>query len=267
MWTYLGQNFLVDMKIRDFIVEKTKKLYDEMWCEALVEIGIWKWVLTKKICQISNNFFVIEYDKILVDNINAKPEDERKIIVWDAQIILSDVLLVDLVKVLEDRWLDPKRTLIVGNLPYYITSPIFRKFFEPDEMGGCVFPWGVFMVQHEVGDRISEDTDKKSFLRWILNYGYNVKYLKWVPAKCFKPAPKVKSAVVQLTIKNEKLKINYGKLFEFLDLYNGFARKTLGKIEKMVSKKNQNWFVIPEELKSKRLEELDWDGVELITNR
>jgi len=55
------------------------------------------------------------------------------------------------------------------------------------------------MIQKEVADKISEDAGKKSFLRWLLNYAHKVSYLKTVPAKAFKPAPKVTSAIVGLT--------------------------------------------------------------------
>ncbi|HCB51142.1 TPA: hypothetical protein DEP21_00950 [Patescibacteria group bacterium] len=43
--------------------------------------------------------------------------------------MLSDVLAVDVDKELEEKSITPSKTLVVGNLPYYITSPIFRKFF------------------------------------------------------------------------------------------------------------------------------------------
>jgi 16S rRNA A1518/A1519 N6-dimethyltransferase RsmA/KsgA/DIM1 with predicted DNA glycosylase/AP lyase activity len=51
--------------------------------------------------------------------------------------------------------------LIVGNLPYYITSPIFRVFFG---YGKPHFAGGVFMIQKEVADKIIEDAHKKSYL-------------------------------------------------------------------------------------------------------
>lgn len=261
MGTFLWQNFLIDMKIRDFIVNKIKKLYDEMWCEALIEIGLGKGVLTKKICHISPNFFVIEYDKKLVEAENAKAEKS-----FTGEIIEWDVLEVDVDKILKERKLDPKKTLIVGNLPYYITSPIFRKFFGNWDN---IFPWWVFMVQYEVGERISSKTNKKSFLWWLLNYWYEVDYLKWVPAKAFKPAPKVKSAVVGLIRKDKLLWIKWESLVEFLDLYNWFARKTIWKIEKMLIKSwklESGKFKIPEELKKNRLEELDWKDVDSILN-
>lgn len=249
MGTYLGQNFLVDMKVRDLIVQKIKKLYDDIWCEAMIEIGLGKWVLTKKLAQISNNFFVIEKDDSLVDK-NRLTRDASNV-----EIVCDDVLEVDVVGLLKSRNLEVDKTLIVGNLPYYITSPILRKFFAN---GQSEFAGGIFMVQDEVACKLVSDVNKKSYLWWLVNLWYDVKYLKMVPAKSFKPAPKVKSAVIQIIPKIKKSQIGLGSLVEFLDQYAPFSRKTLGKINKMNIKK---WllkeFVIPKELEKKRLEELD----------
>jgi 16S rRNA (adenine1518-N6/adenine1519-N6)-dimethyltransferase len=44
--------------------------------------------------------------------------------------ILGDVLEVDVEKLLKEKKLHSEKTLVVGNLPYYITSPILRKFFS-----------------------------------------------------------------------------------------------------------------------------------------
>ena len=120
------------------------------------------------------------------------------------------------------------------------------------------------MVQEEVAQRLRSDAKKKSYLRRLLNYAYDVTYLKGVPAKCFKPAPKVKSALIQLTIKNHELSIDRDKLIEFLDLFAPFSRKTLGAIQTMIKKKSDCIFVIPEALKKKRLEELTWDDLTTI---
>jgi len=118
------------------------------------------------------------------------------------------------------------------------------------------------MLQDEVGQKIKSDAVKKSYLRWLLNYGYDITYLKMVPAKAFSPAPKIKSCLVKCEIRNMKCKIKWNSLIEFLDLYSGFSRKTLGAIEKIIAKKLQKNcvklqnFRIPEDLKKKRLEEL-----------
>lgn len=251
MWTYLGQNFLNDSKVRHYIASKIWDLYKKLNCNVLIEIGPGKWAITKLIDQISDNFFVIEKDDSLKEYLSK---------IWN--YIQGDVLEVDVEKILKEKKNKAEKTLIVWNLPYYITSPILRKFFAD---WNPKFPWWIFMLQDEVGQKIKSDAKKKSYLRWLLNYGYDVTYLKMVPAKAFSPAPKVKSCLVKLEIRSVKCEIEWKKLIEFLELYSGFSRKTLWAIEKIIAKKlkNTSWkkivencFEIPENLKKKRLEEL-----------
>lgn len=252
MWTYLGQNFLIDSKIRSYIADKILALYHELWCESLIEIWPGKGSITKLIYHISSHFFVIEKDKLLMETLKNSDIEIGKFIEWD-------VLEVDLEAILKENKLSPKKTLIVGNLPYYITSPILRKFFSTQE-----FAWGIFMVQDEVGQKLRSDAKKKSYLRWLLNYACTVTYLKWVPAKCFKPAPKVKSCLIQLTSNSAQPIIERDIFIEFLELFAPFSRKTLGAIQKMIQKKSEISFEIPLVLSSKRLEELTWNDLTAI---
>jgi 16S rRNA (adenine1518-N6/adenine1519-N6)-dimethyltransferase len=157
----------------------------------------------------------------------------------------------------------PNKTLIVGNLPYYITSPIFRKFFANWKQE---FFGGLFMIQHEVWEKIQTETKKKSFLWRLTNYAYNIYYHKTVPAKAFKPVPKVKSCLVEFQKKQKIIDLDFHNLFEFLDLHSQFSRKTLCAISKILLKQNKTTFQIPENLKSKRLEELSWENIQEIIN-
>jgi len=70
-----------------------------------------------------------------------------------------------------------------------------RKFFGEGQQD---YVGGVFMVQKEVADKLCQDAHKKSYLWWIINFAYDVIYLKTVPAKAFSPAPKVTSALIEL---------------------------------------------------------------------
>ena len=121
------------------------------------------------------------------------------------------------------------------------------------------------MVQDEVWQKLRFDANKKSYLYRIVNYAYEVQYLKTVPAKAFSPAPKVKSCLIWLIKKKNIPNIPFDKLIRFLDLFSPYSRKTLWKISKMISKKWGN-SVVPENLSNKRLEELDWTQVEEIFN-
>ena len=122
------------------------------------------------------------------------------------------------------------------------------------------------MVQDEVWEKLRFDANKKSYLYWILNYAYEVQYLKTVPAKAFSPEPKVKSCLIWLIKKDKIPNIPFDKLIKFLDLFSPYSRKTLWKISKMIAKKWDNNFIIPIHLQNKRLEELDWTQLEEILN-
>lgn len=260
MWTYLGQNFLVDVKIRTYIADKISALYTSLWCNALIEIWPGKWSITKLITNISPNFFVVEKDKLMVEKLKEGNIDIKNFIEWD-------VLDVDVKALLKANNLDSKTTLVVGNLPYYITSPILRKFFgaeDPATSAGICFAGGIFMVQDEVGQKLKSDAQKKSYLWWLLNYSCDITYLKGVPAKCFKPAPKVKSCLIQLILKEQQPTISFEILVQFLELFAPFSRKTLWAIQKMIQKKSDISFDIPTTLISKRLEELSWDDLTTI---
>lgn len=126
----------------------------------------------------------------------------------------------------------------MGNLPYYITSPIFRKFFvDPLIANGGVGggAGGVFLIQHEVAEKIATQATKKSYLWWLLNVYYNVEYCFLVPARCFTPPPNVESAVVKLIKKDthELTHEQFQRMIQFLDIVSPYKRKTLGKIMKI----------------------------------
>lgn len=258
MGSYLWQNFLIDGKIKTYIARHIEKMYG-CWCEALIEIWPGKWAITALIEHISEHFFVIEKDVSLIQ------QGKLKLNHWI--IIQGDVLDIDIHKILWDAQVPEDKTLIVGNLPYYITSPILRKFFGNGEQR---YAWWIFMLQDEVGQKLRFDAKKKSYLWRLINYTYQVIYLKWVPAKCFKPIPKVKSCLVELIphnefpITNSKGTLEWNNLIDFLHLFAPFSRKTLGAIHTMVNKKSDSPFVIPDHLKKKRLEELSWEDLSII---
>ena len=253
MSTYLWQNFLTDTKIRHRIADKTQSYFSKNSCKYLIEIWPWKWSITKLILDISSDFFLFEKDETLKNTLEEVISHKKN---WTAKIIRWDVLNSDLSEFKDKE----NQTFVVGNLPYYITSPILKKFFWPEK--GEFAGW-LFMVQDEVWQKLRFDAKKKSYLYWILNYTYEVQYLKTVPAKSFSPAPKVKSCMIWLLKKESVPKIDLEELIRFLDLFSPYSRKTLWKISKIVDKK---WvsFVIPENFQNKRLEELNWNQLEEI---
>ncbi|WP_412060324.1 16S rRNA (adenine(1518)-N(6)/adenine(1519)-N(6))-dimethyltransferase RsmA [Rubrivirga sp. IMCC45206] len=91
----------------------------------------------------------------------------------------------------------PSQTLhVVGNLPYYITSPILFALLE----ARASVARAVVMVQKEVADRIVAGPGSKTFGTLSVYFGLyaRAELLLDVPPACFRPPPKVDSAVVTL---------------------------------------------------------------------
>lgn len=258
MSTYLGQNFLKDSGVRSYIANAIAKYYKALGAECLIEIGPWKWAITKKIYTLSPHFFVVEKDTLMLPYLTELGLEEN-------QIVLSDILEADLSQKIASFWTRADCSFVVGNLPYYITSPIFRKLFvkgEPDFLGG------IFMIQEEVGLKIMSSAEKKSYLWWLVNWGYEVRYLKMVPPKAFSPAPKVKSCLVLFLKKDCPEAVDLEDLISFLELFAPYSRKTLGRIAKLQQKHCWNQlFILPEHLQSKRLEELEWTDIAMILQK
>lgn len=247
MWkTYLWQNFLIDQPAIDFLIDHLKNLKNKWNYKIALEIGPGKWALTKHLVQIFDKVIVFEkdtsFDKILQNILTSR---------WT--IIRWDVLESDVLSLLARENINLNEVLVVWNLPYYITSPIFRKFFVDLK----VFNNWVFLIQKEVWEKIETTARKKSFLWWLLNYSYAVNYLRTVPAEAFDPPPKVESCFVELE-KHDPQNIELEKLIELLNQISPYKRKTLWKIWKMIWRdKNE----LKAGLESKRLEELSWEEI------
>lgn len=281
MPSYLWQNFLKDSTYTILIAQKVAQLCADLKLEQCIEIWPGKWALTKKLIAIVDKPLVLlEKDETLVPHLQQYLDNP-----WNHKIdlIMGDALVLDTASLLEQKWRNPIQTIVVGNLPYYITSPLITKFFW---WWNAKFPAGVFMVQKEVADKIKSDAEKKSFLWRLLNYQYEVRYLKTVPAKAFNPAPKVQSAIFSLVAKAQTPDFAYDDMVFILEKISMYKRKTLGKSWKMASRHPEhsegsrewqndektelqekllfisNWskkFYLPKDLENKRLEEIGLD--------
>ena len=131
---------------------------------------------------------------------------------------------------------------VIANIPYYITTPIIEKIIDSNlnilDM--------TLMVQKEVADRLSSKpkSSEYGYITVYLNYYFDVKKLFNVPKECFKPAPKVDSAIIQL-VKKDKVKVNEGVFFKLIkdsfklkrkNLRNNLKEYDLDKISKVLSK-------------------------------
>lgn len=253
-----GQHFLSDKEVLAKIAETALWLQKEMGSTALIEVWPWQWALTKLIIDSFEDVILLEIDTTMEKYLDPLVKKHQ-----DAKIVWGDVLKVESGGIEIETWESKvdDNVLIVWNLPYYITSPIFRKFFVE---GSHV--WGVFLIQKEVAQKIKTITKQKSYLRWLLNYSYDIEYNFLVSATSFTPPPKVQSAVVSFRKKEQLQKIDFNRMVEFLDIVSQYTRKTLRKIWKMREEDLES-FIYPQELELKRVQELTRDEIAQILKK
>jgi 16S rRNA (adenine1518-N6/adenine1519-N6)-dimethyltransferase len=203
----LGQHFLV----RKSILEKLAEAVCGEYVPRLIEIGPGRGALTKHLLPRTSEIHAIELDNILAEYLQREFASEPKLHVHQA-----DILEVDL-----SQW---GAAAIAGNLPYYITSPIIRKFLELDDR----FRVAVFLVQREVADRLlaAPQTRDYGYLTVATQLICDTELVCHVPAGAFSPPPKVESAAVRLTRK-EVLPGNLPALLTFASRCFAQKRKTL----------------------------------------
>ncbi len=241
----LGQHFLVDSAVLAAAKSRVAALVAELGIETIVEIGPGRGALTKKIWDLVPNFVAVERDEKMPEFLDFLPENS---------VVLADVLERDFPDFLAGRGWSVEKTLVVGNLPYYISSPIVRKFFAA---GARMVPAGFFLVQKEFADRLADDSRNRGFLWWVLHRGNSVKMREVVKPKSFRPPPRVDSRFFEIRAGAE-LGCDFAALEKLLEKIAGYRRKTLGAIGKIVG------VVVPDSLAKKRLdavtpeEMVDW---------
>lgn len=212
----LGQNFLTDKNIIDKIIDATE-ITDE---DLVIEIGPGIGVLTAEACQKAKRVVAVEIDRNLIPILEDTLSEYNNV-----EIINQDVLKTDLNEIIEKSGC--RRAKVIGNLPYYITTPIIMALLE----GGIHADSITIMMQKEVADRIKSNPGTKTYgaLSVAVQYYCTVRNVAVVPKEVFFPAPKVDSAVLRLDLRDEKpVELDDEKMF-FRCIKAGFGqrRKTL----------------------------------------
>ncbi len=187
----LGQNFLTDKNIIDKIIEATQITGEDL----VIEIGPGIGVLTAEAAQLAAKVVAVEIDQNLIPILRETLGGFDNV-----EIIHQDVLKADLNRIIQSSGCRQAR--IIGNLPYYITTPIIMALLENHVMADSI----TIMMQKEVADRIQSQPGSKSYgaLSVAVQYYCTVDSVAIVPKEVFVPMPKVDSAVLRLNIRREK---------------------------------------------------------------
>lgn len=213
-----GQHWLRDPQILNHILTAAALSNTD----RVLEIGPGQGVLTKGLVPFTQAVVAVEVDRDLVRQLQQQFQASERF-----HLIEGNFLDVDLTAALADypqfQW--PNK--VVANIPYYITGPILEKLLgRIRQPNPHPYESIVLLVQKEVADRLYAEPGTKAFngLSVRVQYLADCELICPVPAKAFKPAPKVESAVVRLRPRPFPQQASQPKLLDTL-VKQGFAQK------------------------------------------
>jgi 16S rRNA (adenine1518-N6/adenine1519-N6)-dimethyltransferase len=183
----LGQNFLVDPRVQERIVAAVTLSGQDV----VVEIGAGLGALTARLLASAGKVIAIERDVqlagVLRSELGAAP---------NLQIVEGDALDFDLAAAARAAG---RPLVVVGNLPYVVTSPVIFATLAA-AAGGQVVDRAIFMVQKEFAQRMLSRPGSREYgrLSVMVQQAAAAEILFHVGAGAFLPPPAVTSTVVRL---------------------------------------------------------------------
>ncbi len=176
-----GQHFLHDAGALDAIVSALGPLEGR----TVVEIGPGRGALTDRLAPRAGRLIAVELDRDLAARLR-----DRYAAMPHVEIVEADVLDVSLGALAGGPY------VLVGNVPYYITTPILFHALEPPRPDTAVY-----LVQREVADRMGAPPGGKTYGALSVNVQAfaEVTFLRAVGPRSFTPPPTVESAIVRVT--------------------------------------------------------------------
>ncbi|MEG0829491.1 MAG: 16S rRNA (adenine(1518)-N(6)/adenine(1519)-N(6))-dimethyltransferase RsmA [Anaerovoracaceae bacterium] len=213
----LGQNFLTDKNIIDKIINESNISPNDL----VIEIGPGIGVITAELAEKGKKVVAVEIDKALIPILKDTLHDYDNV-----EVICGDILKTDLQKIIDDNQ-PVSGVKIIGNLPYYITTPIIMNILESGVTADSI----TIMMQKEVADRIKSPPGNRVYgaLSVAVQYYCIVHQVASVPKEVFIPQPKVDSTVLRLDIRKDRPVelIDESAFFACVKAGFGQRRKTL----------------------------------------
>jgi 16S rRNA (adenine1518-N6/adenine1519-N6)-dimethyltransferase len=181
---------------------------------TVLEIGPGKGVLTSLLAPRAKKVIAVELDASLAASLKGS----------SVEVLCEDILEVDLTELATERGV---RLQVIGNLPYYISSPIMMHLFTHN----AVIDRAVLMAQREVAERIVAPPGSSDYglLSATTQMYATVEQLFTLPPEAFSPPPEVYSTVIRLTMRPRfaELRVEAAGFLRFLRQIFALKRKTL----------------------------------------
>ena len=211
----LGQNFLFKPDTAKIIVEKAEILKSD----HVLEIGPGLGALTIEIAKQAGHVTVIEKDVRLIPLLKKEIQTQG---ISNIKIIQHDILKVNIKELAQD-----KKLLVIGNLPYNISSQVHFKLIKERD---CVEK-AVLTFQKEMAERILSPPGTKDYSRLsvLTRYAADIRFIANISPASFFPKPEVNSTVLSFNFLKQKELDNVQEalLFDIIKAAFSKRRKTL----------------------------------------
>jgi len=205
----LGQNFLIDQNIKDKIINSIEVGKEN----TVLEIGPGLGTLTQDLCKKAERVIAVEKDKRLYDFLT-------KNLSWgNLELINDDILKYEFENL-------SSKLIIVGNLPYSISSPILNHLINNRDYISSIY----ITVQAEFGQRLvaSPGTKDYSSLSCYAQFYTEPNTLFNIPKRAFYPVPEVDSCFMRMNIRKDKpYEVDEERLFKIIRASFSKRRKTI----------------------------------------
>jgi 16S rRNA (adenine1518-N6/adenine1519-N6)-dimethyltransferase len=190
-----GQNYLIDRIVVHQIIEAAELTP----ADQVLEIGPGPGTLTQDIAHAAGSVVAVELDASLAQFLSP-----LEVVNPNLKVVYQDFIKTEWAALPFDH---ERPIKVVGNIPYYITTPILLKLLQATRLEKepltSVKPWAeriLLMVQWEVARRLVATPGGKDYgsLSLIAQYASEVTIVTKVKAAAFRPRPTVDSAVVLL---------------------------------------------------------------------
>jgi 16S rRNA (adenine1518-N6/adenine1519-N6)-dimethyltransferase len=184
-----GQNYLINSKVLDEILEYSKISKNDV----VLEIGAGIGTLTIPLAKKADKIIAIEHDQKIADILRQRIKNYN---IYNVEVLVADAMKIEF----------PYFNKVISNLPYKISSPVTFKVLKHN------FEYGILMYQLEFAERMAAKPGHPNYSRLslILHFCAEIKILDRVSKHAFFPNPKVSSAIVKLIPKKPQ---NLDKFF------------------------------------------------------
>ncbi len=170
----LGQNFLINKNtVSKIILESSIKT-----TQAILEIGPGLGALTEDLVKESDQIYAYEIDSVLFSYLSNKFSNYENLKLYNEDILKAKI---------------PPHDIIISNIPYSITGPIFEKIFYNSQP-----PRGALIIENSIAERLFNRKSYKSFSRITVTFNAFMKPVKKFKISRFDffPTPKIELALV-----------------------------------------------------------------------